>query len=338
MELPKGVHVVVSRGRQYFYWHPGRGTKAAGLRVRLPDDPMLPEFWSKLRELQGVGVTVEATVNAVIDDYEASKHFQTQITEGTRDQYRRALRLARQAWGTLPIAGLRPVYVRELMDELAETPGKANNLLSAMRAFSKWALSRDKITQMLTTGLTPYDKDGGHKPWTDGQIAAAHEHLTGVIRRGIMLGLYTGQRGSDLVRLGWTDVDDNGFHLVQRKTGREVWCPILPELAAEMATWERRPGPFLLQESGRPFTRKLFSVHFREVRDATPALAGTTIHGLRATAVVRLRREGLSTSQIEDIIGMSPAMISRYCRFADKKANGQAAVVFMRERRTNRDL
>jgi hypothetical protein len=86
-----------------------------------------------------------------------------------------------------------------------------------------------------------------------------------------------------VVRLGFTDIDDGGFSLRQRKTGREVWCPIVPELAAEMATWEKRPGPFLQQNNGRPYTRKLFWQHFDDARAGIPELADVTLHGLRCT-------------------------------------------------------
>ena len=147
-----------------------------------------------------------------------------------------------------------------------------------------------------------------------------------------MLALYTGQRGSDVVRLGWTDFDEGGLRLTQQKTKREVWCPVVPELVAEMAEWEKRPGPFLLQTNGRPYTRKRLSIHFDAIREEIPELADVTLHGLRATAVVRLRRAGLSTAQIQDVIGMSMAMIERYSRFADRKASGKAAVIHLAAR------
>ena len=38
----------------------------------------------------------------------------------------------------------------------------------------------------------------------------------------------------------WTAVDESGLWLSQIKTGVDVWCPIAPELEAEMRTWERR--------------------------------------------------------------------------------------------------
>jgi integrase len=334
VDLPKGVHRVIARGREYFYFQPGRGTKAAGDRIRLPSDPTDPAFWVALRSLQTVAVPAALTFGDVIDLY-LTHHAFTSLSPGTQDQYQRQLRTARTGFGDLPAESVRPSLIRGVMDGLSNKPGTANNFLGAMRALSDWGVARDHFVAPITTGVKPYEREGGHKPWTDAQIEAAHKHLTGMVRRGVMLALYTGQRGSDVVRLGWTDIDDGGFRLKQQKTGREIWCPILPELAAEMATWERRPGPFLRQEirGCKPYTRKRLSIHFDEFRQKVPELDGATLHGLRSTAVVRQRRAGLSTAQIQDIIGMSMAMIERYSRFADRKASGQAAVVMLAERR-----
>ena len=41
----------------------------------------------------------------------------------------------------------------------------------------------------------------------------------------------------------------------------------------------------------------------------------------------------LATGQISDIVGMSMQTIERYCRFADKKASGKAALFSLTERR-----
>lgn len=336
VELPPHVHHVVSRGREYYYFQEGRGTKHAGPRLRLPSDPHSPEFWVAVRQAQGFAGSVAAdTLGSVLDLYLTAPKF-LGLTDGTQDQYRRALRLARDAWGALQIAGLRPIHIRTVMDRLAATPGKANNFLSAMRAFSTWARSHDHVDASLTEGIEPYRKDKGHQPWTPEQIAAALTGLTGMMRRGVVLYMYTGMRGSDAVRVGWTDIDDGGIALITQKRRRPIWCPIVPELAAEMATWERRPGPFLYQADGRAagrrYTRKLFSTHFAAARDQIPELAGVTLHGLRATAVIRLRQAGLSTGQIGDIVGMSLAMIERYCRFADRKAGGKAALLTLTTR------
>lgn len=326
MQLPKHVHAVTSRGKTYYYYQEGRGTKNEGPRTPLPRDPQQAEFWAAARAAAGNTEAVGGnTFQAAADAYMSAPRFQ-QLGKGTKEIYVRELRYACNMWGKLPIAGLQPKHVYQVMERLIETPGKANNFLGTLRAFSKWARLNDWTTASFVEGVEAAPKDGGHEPWTDAQIAAAKAHLTGAVRRGFFLELYTGQRGSDVVRIGPTFIDDDGFTLGQTKTGVRVWCPIVPELAEEMATWERRPGPYLLQESGRPYTRQRLSIHFRLQTENIPELAEATMHGLRATAVVRLRREGLTTTQIQDIVGMSLPMIERYCRFADKKISGQAVL------------
>ena len=49
--------------------------------------------------------------------------------------------------------------------------------------------------------------------------------------------------------------------------------------------------------------------------------------------MIRLRRAGLEVGQIGDIVGMSLAMIERYCRFADRKASGKAALIKLEKER-----
>jgi hypothetical protein len=190
-----------------------------------------------------------------------------------------------------------------MMDRLAETPAKANNFLTAMQALSAYGRPSQSLLQGITAGVKRFASDGGHKPWTPEQLRAARDKLTGVVRRGIMLYLYTGPRGSDIVRIGFADI---GFSVRQRNTGREVWCPTVPELAAEIATWEKRPGPFLLQPSGKPYTRKLFWEHFDRARVDITELARRDATWAALQCRHSTARAGLSVGQIGDITGMSP--------------------------------
>lgn len=332
VDLPKGVHRVVSRGREYFYFQAGRGTAFAGPRIALPNDPQSPEFWTALRKAQGLeGGPAILTFGAVADLYERSGQFAA-LSKGSKAQYRRGLKIACAAWGQLPAEGVRPVHVRALLDGMSDRTGTANTVLGVLRALSSWGRERDHFPHSLTDGVRPYAKPGGHRPWTSEQLAAAEKHLTGMVRRGFFLLRYTGQRGSDVVRLGETFIDDGGFRLQQQKTGRDVWCPIDDALAAEIAAWPREPGPYLRHARG-PYTRKILDKHYADQRDGIPELAGTTLHGLRGTRVIELRMFGLTPTQIQDQVGMSLAMIERYCRFADRKLSGKASVVSLRAHR-----
>jgi hypothetical protein len=329
VKLPKGVHKVTSRGHEYYYFQAGRGTAAQGPRIQLPNDYESPEFWAALRGAQGKSsAPIVNTVNLVADEYLAAAS--PSLSASSLDHYQRALGIAKKAWGDLAIEGVRPAHVKKLMDGMATTPAKANQFLSVMKIFSGWSLVSDKITQGLTEGVKPYKTTGGHKPWS------ALSKFSGDLRKGFVLYLYAGQRGQDVVRLGWSYVDDGGFNLGQRKTGVEVWCPIVSELAAEMKTWEKRPGPFLLQANGTHYSRKLFWTRFTDAIEDIPELAGATLHGLRCTAAIRLKESGLSVPQISDIMGMSMQTITRYCRFAERKSGGKEALIKLEEHRASK--
>ena len=348
VELPRHVHRVVARGREYFYHQVARGTKHEGPRAKLPSDPHSPEFWTALRQVQGIsdGVVPTDTVAALIDAFEADwPKLRRKIAESTQYQYRRQLRRARTMWGSLLATGLRPAHVQRAMEQLADKPGAANGFLAAMQALSKWGRAKGLLDYPLTDGVEAYQIEGGHRPWTDEQIACAHEHLTGMVRRGVMLLLYTGQRGSDMVRLGPTMIDEGGFDLGwrgQQKTGTRPWCPIFPELAKEMESWDKTPGPFVRNKQGGKCTRERFTKLYEEARaelakKGITTLEGTTLHGLRATACIRLKREGFSESVISDMVGMSIAMVQRYTRFENKRATGKAVLAVLAERKAKND-
>jgi hypothetical protein len=58
-----------------------------------------------------------------------------------------------------------------------------------------------------------------------------------------------------------------------------------------------------------------------------------TFHGLPASSVEKLREAGCEDREIEAITGMSPAMITRYSRFANQRQLAKTAVERL-ERRT----
>ena len=139
---------------------------------------------------------------------------------------------------------------------------------------------------------------------------------------------------SDLMR--WTDLEvyngREGINVIQQKTGRQLWIPITHELSAVMSTWERRPGYILLRPTGIPWTRKALSWAWISERDSKPGLApvaGMVLHGLRATACVRLLRAGANTPQIAAMVGMSEEIVGRYCRFSVQRENASAAVLHL---------
>lgn len=287
---------------------------------------------------------------AVVRAYLASPKFAS-YAGATRDLWQRYLGFAARpaCLGTVSIHDIRPALVQAYIDGLSGYTGKQAATLAALKQLERWAIVRDILPKPITLGVQTEDSDGGHEPWTEEHVRIGERFARPDIARAITLGSNTGQRGSDLIRMGPTDLEtfngSAGINVIQRKTGREVWVPITSPLAAAMETWERRPGPFLTRPDGRAWTRKDLTMAWTWERDHNSALAplkeaGLVLHGLRGHACVQLLRAGANTRQISDMVGMSEPMVARYTRLSHQKENASAAVFHLertiRERSVNK--
>jgi integrase len=279
------------------------------------------------------------TFAPVIREFLGSEKFK-KLAVSTQTNYRHTLTLAEHpdTLGAVPVEELRPALVQAFLDGFSDRPAQQKCAQTALKSLEKWALVRDKLPYPITLGTEAPGGTGGHVPWTDEHVALAERHAKPHLSRIITLAANTGQRGSDLVRMRWSDVEEYegrpGINVTQRKTGLVIWIPMTQELMAAIRGWERRPGYFILKEDGQPFTRPQLSDQWLRERDANAALAplataGLSMHGLRATAVVRLRRAGATTGQIADMVGMSEPMVNRYCRFSVQRENALAAVHYL---------
>lgn len=272
----------------------------------------------------------------VIRAFQSSQHF-LKLEPSTRSSYARILRVAEEAKGLggLPVEVIRPSLVQAFLDAFVDMPGRQAVARTTLKSLEKWAIVRDLLPHPITIGTSVEKSDGGHEPWSFEQVALAEQHARTDIARVVTLMVHTGQRGSDIVRMRWSDIETRdgieGIRVTQQKTGKKLWIPFTDELAAVLATWERKPPFFLvLNPRGKPYTRPVLSRHWVYERDTKPALAplaGLVLHGLRATAVVRARKDGLTDLQISNMYGMSEPMVARYSRLADQGEMAIAAVI-----------
>jgi integrase len=281
------------------------------------------------------GGTFASVIRAYLDSPKFSG-----LAKSTRVGYRHLLGLAErpETLGAISVDAIRPALIQAFLDGLAERPAKQKNAKTALKAVERYALVRDLVPHPYMTGTEAPGGDGAFEPWTDEQVRLAERYARPHIARVITLGSNTGQRGSDMVKMRWSDIEEHeghpGINVVQMKTGLALWIPFTQELIRAVATWERRPTFILLKEDDMPWSREQLSNQWLRERDTNPALAllkdaGCVLHGLRATAVVRLRRAGATTGQIKDMVGMSELMVNRYCRRSVQRENALAAVHYL---------
>lgn len=262
--------LVTERAGRYYY---GRN------QIALGDD--LPTALRRYAEIHGAAMTAE-TFAEVAAQYLAkgTRH----LAAKTVAEYERQMPTLIRVFGAVPLAGIRPVHVRQFLtargDSIAGTREKA--LLSAVFAYARNAGLYDGANPC--SGIKG---KGSHRDRyvTDGELAALLEHADAPVRDFLELAYLTGQRPGDVLRMRRTDVQDGRLWVRQSKTGAKVRIEIVGALAAVLERVQGYPvaSLFLVRDQrGQPFSLPAMRKRFWKARE----LAGVDwqIRDLRAKA------------------------------------------------------
>jgi integrase len=177
--------------------------------------------------------------------------------------------------------------------------------------------------------IAPADRSKGFHTWTEPEIAQyrARHPLGTKARLAMELILWTDQRGCDSIHLGRQHIRDGQFHITQSKTGKALIIPIAPQLLAAIAASDALNSMcFLLNEYGKPFTRKGFGNKMRDWCDQA-GLAHCTAHGLRKATMRRMAELNLGNQTMKGLSGHSKDdEVALYTAAADQQRMALQAV------------
>jgi integrase/recombinase XerD len=137
-----------------------------------------------------------------------------------------------------------PRHVRQLRDELKDSPGAANQRLKALKALFAWACEDEPelAPQNPTLGVKKIKyATNGHHSWNADEVEKfrAKHPIGSKARLALELLLYTGGRREDAVRLGPQNVRNRRVRFIQAKNEHrspvEVDIPLHPCGRAEHA-------------------------------------------------------------------------------------------------------
>ena len=168
----------------------------------------------------------------------------------------------------------------------------------------------------------------GWHAWDEGDIA--HYELRHPVgsqaRLALALALHTGQRRSDLIRMGKQHVRDGKLIVRQQKTGTPLEIPIHRELSAVLDATQSDHLTFLVTKDGKPFSANGFTHRFK-LWTRQAGLKGCPLHGLRKAACRRLAEAGCSASEIMAISGHKTlSEVERYIKAAEQKLMAERAI------------
>jgi integrase len=241
---------------------------------------------------------------------------------------RNILERFRAEHGHLLLKGLQRVHIATMMGAKASTPEAANNLLKVLRVVLAHGVDVGMIASNPALGVKRYrNRSEGNPSWTEIEIAQFQATHAIDTRAGLALALplYTGQRRSDVVRMGWQHVKGNLIMVRQQKTGRALAIPMHPELARALAAAPKTNMTFLLTEFGKPFTAAGFGNWFRRMCNAA-GLPHCSAHGLRHAAGRRLADAECTQHEIAATLGMSLRMVARYTQAASQEHLAERAL------------
>jgi integrase len=279
-------------------------------------------------ELQQEEIIGRGTIDSVIVSFYRSTDY-LKLKPTTRKVRRNMLERFRTQHGKKRVALLTAAHVKAIIGDMADRPGAANNLLKALRVLLRHAIDMGLIQDNPSRNVRKFatSSEGFHS-WSEADIAAFEaKHKPGTrAHLALSLLLYTGQRRSDVVRMGWQHINGDTLSVLQDKTGEFLKIPFHPKLAAAIATMPRRNLTFLLTEAGAPFSAAGFGNWFRD-RCNEAGLPHCSAHGLRKACATRLANAGCTPEQIKAITGHKTlSEVARYTKAADQERNAKQAL------------
>jgi integrase len=297
------------KGRTYQYF------RKDGQYTRLPDDPKSEEYDREYwRLMRGGNEAVQRyTFDKLIISYRKSPKWES-LAPRTKSDYNRVLEYLFDTVGKKDPTKMRRSSVIEAQTANKHRARFANYIPSMLSILFEHAIDLDWQRDNPAKGVSKLKTGDGHAPWPQGAISTYRTAATGNDLLIMELAIGTGQRISDILKMKWSDIENNGINVKQGKTGTILWIPFTNHLSRIL----NDAKPLGLHIVSGPHGQK---VNLRSVQDRIlkirreNGLADYQIHGWRYTAATLLAEAGATDAEIAAITGhKSLEMVAKYSR------------------------
>ena len=321
----KYIHKYLDRAgnvRRYFR----KGAKQSPL----PGDVGSPEFMTAYQALLGdkpkPTTNIAGSLGLLITEYYASRDFRN-LKKSSQKIYRYALEPIAITHGHRN-AMISHKQAAKLIGDIGERkPGMANLTKSVLQKLFKYAVHAEWRNDNPMIGISRF-KGGTHHTWTEGELQTFEKHWSIGTRQRLAyeLLLETAQRIGDVARMRRSDIVDGELHVIQEKTGAELYLPISDRLGRALKAWPSNGLALIGAPNGRPMTTKGLSAMMRQAIMEAALPAKCVSHGLRKAALRRLAEDGATGKQIAAWSGHKTLReVDRYTAAADQRRLAQDA-------------
>jgi enterobacteria phage integrase len=271
-------------------------------------------------KLQPEDICDSGTFAALAIRYYGSPQYQS-LSVTSRANYRRVIDSFLEEHGHRQVKQMTREHVDIIIGKMANKPGAGIILLKRVRTLVRYALGLGWIDRDPTAGARSYRSKEIHT-WNEEEIETFEKRWAEGTRERLAFALllYTGQRGSDVHRMLWSDHIGDTIRVAQQKTATKLTIPVHESLAGLLATAKRDHPTILTTQFKKPFSVKGFGNMMSNAIDEAGLPARCKPHGLRKAAARRLAEAGCSASEIMSITGHKTlAEVERYTRAAEQE-------------------
>lgn len=341
----RGIKRAKAKGRVYYYHRATRTRIAAAFGTAA----FLAEIEALDAQAQGVAAIEtgrpDGTLGGLVRAYKRSPEW-TSLAAASRASYERVFddlkRFDAARLETFTTAGV--LRLRDAIAERAKAPkGRwfANYTVKVLRLLFAWGRPRDWIAANPAADVPLIARARGapraNRPWTATERAIVLAEAPAQLKIPIALGMFTGAREADALRMTRAAWDGKSAAWRAQKNGRDIWVRAHPKLIEILAEAPADSLLLCLNTRKRAWTGSGFRASFfkllRALKRDGKVGAGLTFHGLRHTLGDALAEAGCTTEEIEAVLGITPAMARHYSKGRDSKKTADRAITRLKRQK-----
>lgn len=303
--------------RRYFRKGAARGP--------LPGEVGSPEFMAAYQALLGdkpapMSGKLSGSLGLLITEFYASRAFRN-LKPSSKQTYRAALEPLAKTHGHRT-AKITHKQAAKVIAEIGEKkPSMANLTKRVLQAVYKYAVKNNWVDANPIIGIDPF-KTGTHHTWTEGELQTFEKRWPIGTRQRLAytLLLYTTQRGGDVTKMNRADLVGGELHVIQQKTGAELYLPFVREIQRALAAYPAKGLTLFGRSNGKPMTRSGLTRFMKDAAAKAGLPAKCVPHGLRKAGMRRMAEAGKTEKQIAAVSGhKSLREVQRYTEAADQR-------------------
>lgn len=316
-------------GKEYLYF------RWRGVYRRLPDDMRSDEFRVEYaRALASLSPEhekpiISGSVRALIRDFKAAPEWKA-LAPKTQAGYAKMLDYLRPI-GDFQATNVRRAHIVGLRNKIGSGTRTLDFFVSAVSRMFSIGIDLGYTDRNPAARIARLNDAEGFTPWSAVERRQFEQsEMPEWLRTAYMLGLWTGQRESDVLRLAWAKYDGKALIVRQgrpeakRGKGRkgpivQLYIPASGPLRAYLSALPKYGPLMVARGDGTALTADALRKAMRAHLDGI-GLPDLHFHGLRHTTATALAEAGASTVEIQSITGhQTEQMVKRYTRRAEQK-------------------